>query len=122
MQSTSYLVILLEARTATQDLRQPELAYCTLHVADLALGRGRSLDPLGRFSSNTTDHVGVGQGLGGPLLRLHIERGRNWLCDAGVKRRGPARNDQVGIALIAGTGPSIAFAGTRAREGRVRVE
>jgi hypothetical protein len=40
------LVVLLKSGTASQDLRQPELTDCTLHVPDLSLWWRRCLGPL----------------------------------------------------------------------------
>lgn len=73
MESSGNLVILLQARAASEDFWQPELTDRTLHMADLALGRLWCLDPLRRFPSDTAYHVGVGQGLWGPLLGLDIQ-------------------------------------------------
>lgn len=82
MQSAGNLVIMLQPGTASQDLRQPELADGTLHMADLTLGRGGSLHPLGGLPAHATDHVGMGEGLWSPLDRLGVECGRDWLSNA----------------------------------------
>lgn len=66
------LVILLETRTAPKNFWQPKLSHSTLHMANLALGWGRSLNPLGGFPSDTAYHISMGQGLRCPLLRLDI--------------------------------------------------
>lgn len=73
MKSSSNLIVLFQARAATENFGQPELPNCALHVADLALGRRRCLDPLRRLAANAAYHVSMGEGLGGPLLRFHIE-------------------------------------------------
>ncbi len=122
MQRASNLVILLEPWTAPQDLGQPELADSTLHVANLALSRWRSLNPLRRLAANTADHVGMGQRLRRSLLRLDVERRGNRLGDAGVERRRPAGNDQVGVTLVARAWAGIEVAGPRPRERGVGVE
>lgn len=82
VKSAGNFIVLLKTRTATQDLGKPELGNGTLHVANLALCGRRGLDPLGRLATDTTDHVGMCEGLWCPLLRLHIESGGNWLGDA----------------------------------------
>jgi hypothetical protein len=84
MQGPRYFIILFQPGAASQDLRQPELTHSTLHVPNFPLGRRRCLDPLGRFSAHTTDHVGVSKSLWCALLRLEVQSGRNWLCDTGV--------------------------------------
>ena len=116
VESTGNLVVLLEPRAAAQDLWEPELAYGTLHVANLALGRRGSLDPLGGLATNTAHHVGVGESLGGPLLGLHVKRRGDRLGDARVQRRGPAGDDQVAVGLIAGDWPAFAVARPRTLE------
>lgn len=73
MECPSNLVVLLEARAASENLGQPELAYSSLHVANLALRRRWGLDPLRRLPAHTTHHVGMGQRLWRPLLRLHVQ-------------------------------------------------
>lgn len=115
MQGLGNLIVLLQPRTAPQDLGQPELADGTLHVGDLALGRRRGLHPLGGLAADTADHVGMGEGLGRPLgLGLLAERRRDGLGDAGVQRRGATGDDERGI-LIAGR---WTVAGSGADEGR----
>lgn len=83
----SNAVILLQSRTATEDLWQPELADGVLHVCDPALGWLRCLDPLRRFAADTTHHVGVSQSLGCTLggPRLAYAR-RGGLRDPRVER------------------------------------
>lgn len=119
MQGASNVVILLQPRAAAQDLRQPKLPDSTLHVSDLALGRGRGLDPLGRLAANTTDHVGMCKGLGRPLLVLGIESRGNWLGNSRMKRRCPAGDYQIIVALVAGRRAGIAIARPRTGEGGV---
>ena len=122
MQGSCNLIVLLKAGAATQDLGQPELTYCTLHVANLALSWCGSLHPLGGLTSDTTNHVGMCEGLGGTLLRLGGEGGRRRLGDTRVQRRGAAGDQKIVRALITGAGPAIAIAGSRASEGRMGVE
>jgi hypothetical protein len=122
VKGTSNIVVVLDAGAAAQDLGKPELANGALHVANLALGRTRCLDPLRRLAANTTDHVGMGEGLWSTLLRLDVESRRDWLCNSRVKRRGATGNHEIVSALVAGAGPAITFAGPRAGEGRVSVE
>jgi hypothetical protein len=122
MERPRNLIVLLQSGTATQDLWQPELANGRLHVANLSLGGGWSLDPLRRLSADTTYHVRVGEGLRGALRRLDVEGGRNWLSYPRVERRGSAGHDQVAIALIARSWTAIAVPGPWADEGRVVIE
>jgi hypothetical protein len=122
MKRPSNLVILLEARAASENLGQPELAYSTLHVANLALGWSWSLDPLRRFSSNTTHHVGMGQCLGCPLLGFHVQGRGDRLCDSGVERGCSAGNDQVAVGLVARNRTAIPIAGPGPDEGSVGIE
>lgn len=119
MQGASNVIILLQPRAAAQDLRQPELPDSTLHVSDLALSRGRGLDPLGRLAANTTDHVGMCKGLGRPLLVLGIESRGNWLGNSRMQRRCPAGDYQIIVALVAGRRAGIAIARPRTGEGGV---
>lgn len=74
IQGSCYLIVLFQPRATPQNLRQPELADGTFHVADLALRRRRSSNPLGRLSANATYHVGMGESLGGSLVRLDLQR------------------------------------------------
>lgn len=100
MQRTGNLVVLLESRAAAQDLGEPELADGTLHVCDLALSGLGSASPLRGLTTDTTDHVGMGQGLGGTLARLGtVHGGGHWLDDARMQRRGAVRDDEVVIVL-----------------------
>lgn len=122
MEGSGNLIVLLQSGAATQDFRQPELADCRLHVANLPLRGSWSFDPLGGFSSNTTYHVGVGEGLGCSLSRLDAEGGRNWLGDPRVQRRRSAGHDQVAIVLVARSGTSLAVPRPRADEGGVVVQ
>ena len=120
VQGAGNLVVLLEPRAATEDLGEPELADGTLHVANLALGRRGSLHPLGGLTADTADHVSMGEGLGSTLLRLDVQRGGDRLGDSRVQGRRAARDDEVGVALVAGAGAAIV--GPRAGEGRVGCE
>lgn len=82
MQRTSNFIVLLEPGAATEDFGQPKLAYGSLHVLNLALDRGGSLDPLRGLATNTAYHVGMGQGLGCSLDRLQVESRGDGLSDA----------------------------------------
>lgn len=120
MQGAGNVIVLLQSRAASEDLGQPELADSTLHVADFALRwRGR-LDPLRRLAANATDHVGMGQSLGGALLGLVVGKGRgNWLCDPRVEGRGATGNDQVAVDVFAaGDGPVAGLRATTREGGR----
>jgi hypothetical protein len=80
------LVVLLEPRTASQDLRKPESTDGALHVANLALSwRGR-LHPLRGLSANTTDHVGMGKRLGASGALFDVQSGGKRLGDSRVER------------------------------------
>lgn len=94
MKRSGNLIILLQPGTAPQNLGQPELADGALHMADLPLGGGRSADPLRRLTTNTTDHVGMSQGLGGSLGGLGADLRGNRLGDAGMQRRGATGEDE----------------------------
>lgn len=111
MKSPGNFVILLETGAAPQNLWQPKLSNGTLHMANLALSWSWSLDPLRRFPSNAAYHVGMGQSLRSPLLRLHIEGGRNRLCNARVQRRCPTGDNQVAVDLVARGRTPIAIPG-----------
>lgn len=74
MQSSCDLVILFQPWTASKNLWQPELSHCSFHMSNLSLRWRGCLDPLRWLSSDTAHHIGVGEGLGGSLLRLDIER------------------------------------------------
>ena len=101
VQGSSNFVILLQSRAATQDLRKPELAHSTFHVANLALFGSRCLDPLGGLTANTADHVCMSESFGSPLGGLHVESGWNWLSDARVERRRATGDDQRIFPLAA---------------------
>lgn len=119
MQGTSNLIVLLQSRAAAQNLRQPKLPDGALHMADLPLSGGRRADPLGGFPANTTDHVGMGQGLRGSLggFRTHL-RG-NGLGNARMQRGGATGNDQGIFTLIASHRPvASGGAGERRSKGR----
>lgn len=88
-------------------------------MSNLALGRGRGLDPLGWLAADATDHVGMGESLGRTLLSFGVERRGNGLCDSRVQRRRPAGDDQVVVALVAGRRAGIAIARPRTGEGGV---
>ena len=122
VQSPGNFVVLLETRAASEDLWQPELANSAFHVANFALSWGRSLDPLRRFPSDTTHHVGMGQCLWRPLLGLDIEGRGNRLGDPRVQRRSPARDDQVAVDLVARAGAAIAVSSPGTNEGSVRAK
>lgn len=100
MKRSGNLIILLQPGAAPQNLGQPELADGALHMADLPLGGGGSADPLRRLTANTTDHVGMSQGLGGSLGGLGVDLRGDRLGDAGMQRRG-ATGDHERV-LIAG--------------------
>jgi hypothetical protein len=122
MQRTSNLVVLLQPGAATQNLRKPELANGTLHVTDLALSRGGSLDPLRGLTANTAYHVSMGEGLGRPLLGLHVESRGNRLSNPRVERRGPAGDNEAGVTLIASARTTLAITRPRTGEGWVGSE
>lgn len=107
MERSGDLIILLQSRTASKDLWEPELPHGALHVSDFALSWCWRLDPLRRLSPNTAHHVGVGKGLWCSLLGLHVECRRNWLGDSGMKRRGPARNNKILVADVSGNWAAI---------------
>lgn len=124
MKSASNFVILLQARTAAQNLWQPELANGALHVSNLSLCWSGSLHPLRRLTSNTTHHVRMSKGLGGSLLRFGVERRRNRLGNARMKGRCSAWNQHAVAALVASDGSALALAvpSTGPGEGGVGVE
>lgn len=113
MQSSSNLIILLQSRTTTQNLRQPELTNGALHMTDLPLGGGGGSNPLRRFTTNTTDHIGMGKGLGGALGGLHSLR-LNGLGDARVQRRGATGDHQRVLSV---TNRSRRTSGKRVKRG-----
>ncbi len=119
MQRPRILIILLQSRTATQDLWQPELPHGTLHMPDLALCRRRRLNPLGWLAAHTAHHVGMREGLRGTLLRLDVQCGGDGLGDAGVQRGGPAGDHEGLVVLVAGSGAAITVAGAGTHEGGV---
>jgi hypothetical protein len=82
VESTSNLIVLVESRTASENLWKPKLADSTLHVANLALSRRRCFHPLCRLSSNTTYHVSMSECLWRSLDGLDIESRGDWLGDA----------------------------------------
>jgi len=100
MKRTGNFMILLQARTATQDFRQPELTDGTLHVSNLALTGCGSLDPLRRLPSDTTHHVGMGEGLWRTLTisRLCQLLRRQRLRDTRVKRRCPGWDGHITLS------------------------
>jgi hypothetical protein len=73
VQGSSNLIILLQSGAAAQNLWQPELTDGALHVANLSLVWGGSLDPLRGFTANTAYHVGMSESLGGPLGGFDVE-------------------------------------------------
>lgn len=95
------LVVLLESGAASQDLRQPELTNCTLHVPDLSLWWRRSSSPLRRLPANTTYHVGMGEGLGSALADLRLAHVASGLRNATVQTGCAIGNDEVvGVATL----------------------
>lgn len=62
MKSACHFVVLFEARTASEDLRKPELVDGALHVCDFPLGWGGCFYPLRGFAADTADEVGVCEG------------------------------------------------------------
>lgn len=122
MKRSGDFIVLLQARTATQDFWQPELANSSLHMADFALGRRGSPDPLRWLAANTAYHVGVSERLGGALLGFGVEARGNRLCNARVQRRSSAGNQHCVAILVAGDRAAFTLAGARAREARVSAE
>ncbi len=116
MQSSGDIVVLFQSRAAAEDLWQPELADSTLHVTDLALGQSGSFNPLGRLTADTTHHVGMSKRFGSPLLRLAVKSTGDGLGDARVKRRCPAGDNEVVVALVTGARPSFTVARAGPRE------
>ena len=113
MQRSSNLIILLQSRTASQNLGQPELAHGALHMTNLPLsGRGGS-HPLRGLTTNTTDHIGMGEGLGGALGGLHSLR-LGGLGDARVQRRGATGDHQRVLSV---TSRSRRTSGKRVQRG-----
>lgn len=90
VQSTRNLIVLLQAWTASQDLRQPELTDCALHVPNLALHRCRCFDPLRRLPAHTTDHVRVRESLWRPLVGFGRQLRGNRLRDTRMEGGGAA--------------------------------
>jgi hypothetical protein len=95
MKRSCNLIVLLQSWATAQDLWEPELADGTFHMLNLALSRWRSLDPLRRFSSNTANHVRMGQSLWSSLTRLNVQRSRKRLRDPRVQRGCSTGNDEV---------------------------
>lgn len=122
MESSGNFIVLLQARTAAQNLRQPKLANSTLHVANLALGGCWSPDPLRRLAANTTYQVGMSESLGSALLGLGVEARRNWLCDARVQRGSSAWDEHRIAILVAGQRAALTLAGAWPREARMSTE
>ena len=85
MQGSGNFIVLLQSRAASQNLRQPKLAYSSLHMADFPLSWGGSLYPLGRLTADTTYHIGMCKGLGSALDGFDIEIRGDWLGDARMK-------------------------------------
>jgi hypothetical protein len=105
MQRPRDLVILLNARTASEDLRKPKLSDRSFHVANLALRQLGSSNPLRGFSPNTTDHVGMSESLRGSLCGLDVEGGRDRLSNPRMQRRSSTWNDEGGVDLISRSWP-----------------
>lgn len=57
------LIVRLKSRATTKDFWQPELTNSTLHMLDLAVTWGRSLDPLAWLPTDTAHHIGMGESL-----------------------------------------------------------
>lgn len=104
------LIVLLQPGTATQDLWQPEGAYCALHVPDLALSWCWGFDPLRWFPADTTYHVGMGECLGAATALLRVQSRRERLGDARVQRRSPAGNNDAVINVVPGRRTVVASA------------
>lgn len=85
MQGFGDFIILFQTGAASQDLRQPKLAHGSFHVTNLSLRWRGSPDPLGRFPTNTANHVGMSEGFGGSLRSFRIGLRRDGLRNAGVK-------------------------------------
>lgn len=99
MQRSCNFIVLLEPRTAPQNLRQPKLADSALHVSDFPLGWRRGLHPLRRLPADAAYHVCMRQGLRRPLTGLGLAHGaRHGLCDSGVQGRGPIRDNQIVVS------------------------
>jgi len=79
------LIVLLQSRAASQNLRQPELADCALHMPDLSLGRRGCSCPLRWLAANTADHICMGESLGSPLVDLGLAHLSGRLRNAGMK-------------------------------------
>lgn len=122
MKRSCDFIILLQSRTASQNLRQPELSDCSLHMSNLPLSGGGCLDPLRWLSSDTADHVRMSEGLRCTLLRLYVQCGGNWLSDSGVQRGGPAWDDQVLVCLVARPGTAFTVSSPRSDEGGMIVQ
>jgi hypothetical protein len=83
MKGAGNVVVLLQSRAASENLRQPELPDGALHVSNLSLWRWRSLDPLRGLAADTTYHVGMGEGLWRTLASARLcQLRRQGLCDA----------------------------------------
>lgn len=122
MKCSGNFIVLFQSRAAAQNLGKPELPNGTLHVANLALSWGRSLDPLRRLATNAADHVGMCKRLGSSLLRLYIQSRRNRLRDARVQRGSTAGNKHVGTGLVARAGPAITVTSPRTGKGRMGIQ
>lgn len=116
MQRPGNLVVLLQSGAASQNLWQPELTNCTLHVSNLALRWCRRLDPLRRLAAHATNHVGMSKGLWCPLVRFGVEGRGQGLGDSRVKGGSPARDDEVTVSLAS----NRAFASPRPGKRGVR--
>lgn len=88
VQRSSDFVVLVNSRAAPKDLGEPELADGALHMANLALGRDRCLDPLGWLPTHTTYHVGMSEGLWRSSLPGLANVQCRWerLCDPRMER------------------------------------
>lgn len=89
------LIVLFQPRTASQNLRQPELTDGALHVPNLSLRRRGCPGPLRWLTTNTAHHVGMGEGLWCALIDLGLVHLTSRLCDARMKRRGPVGDYEI---------------------------
>ncbi len=120
MQIPRHFIVLLNPGAASKDLRKPVLPHGSLHVLDLTLTRSGGLNPLRGFSTHTTNHVGMREGLWGPLSWFDVQSRRNRLSDARMKRGSPTWDDEV--VLVASLWSTIAITRPRTDEGGVVVQ
>lgn len=72
VQSSCNVIILFQTRAASKNLREPELVDGTLDVRDLPLWWWWGLNPLRRLTPNSTDHIGMREGLWCSLSHLAV--------------------------------------------------